>query len=161
MNYYFTGILIILMVLFALFVRPAEARNEYLNNGSNECRYGDIDLSISKRESDHDYRTYDTSDYDNNSHELRLSFRKYLGISKKHCDRQNEVQTENEILKQQIELYKVCKSINTNQDLEQFKELMIELYSNNQLFIPKGFTIEEWCEYTFSEIRLKARFPNL
>lgn len=44
---------------------------------------------------------------------------------------------------------------------EQFKELMIELYSNNQLFIPKGFTIEEWCEYTFSEIRLKARFPNL
>ena len=161
MNYYFTGILIILMVLFALFVRPAEARNEYLNNGSNECRYGDIDLSISKRESDHDYRTYDTSDYDNNSHELRLTFRKYLGISKKHCDRQNEVQTENEILKQQIELYKVCKSINTNQDLEQFKELMIELYSNNQLFIPKGFTIEEWCEYTFSEIRLKARFPNL
>ena len=124
MNYYFTGILIILMVLLALFVRPAEARNEYLNNGSNECRYGDIDLSISKRESDHDYRTYDTSDYDNNSHELRLTFRKYLGISKKHCDRQNEVQTENEILKQQIELYKVCKSINTNQDLEQFKELI-------------------------------------
>ena len=124
MNYYFTGILIILMVLFALFVTPAYPRNEYLNNGSNECRYGDIDLSISKRESDHDYRTYDSSDYDNNSHELRLTFRKYLGISKKHCDRQNEVQTENEILKQQIELYKVCKSINTNQDLEQFKELI-------------------------------------
>jgi len=124
MNYYFTGILIILMVLLALFVRPAEARNEYLNNGTNTCRYGDIDLSISKRESDHDYRTYDTSDYDNNSQELRLSFRKYLGISKKHCDRQNEVQTENEILKQQIELYKVCKSINSKQDLEQFKELI-------------------------------------
>ena len=124
MNYYFTGILIILMVLLTLFVTPAYPRNEYLNNGSNECRYGDIDLSISKRESDHDYRTYDTSDYDNNSHELRLSFRKYLGISKKHCDRQNEVQTENEILKQQIELYKVCKSINTNQDLEQFRELI-------------------------------------
>ena len=124
MNYYFTGILIILMVLLTLFVTPAYPRNEYLNNGSNECRYGDIDLSISKRESDHDYRTYDTSDYDNNSHELRLTFRKYLGISKKHCDRQNEVQTENEILKQQIELYKVCKSINTKQDLEQFKELI-------------------------------------
>ena len=121
MNYYFTGILIILMMLLALFVRPAEARNEYLNNGSNECRYGDIDLSISTRESDHDYRTYDTSDYDNNSQELRLTFRKYLGISKKHCDRQNEVQTQNEILKQQIELYKVCKSINTKQDLEQFR----------------------------------------
>lgn len=123
MNYYFTGILIILMVLLTLFVTPAYPRNEYLNNGSNECRYGDIDLSISKRESDH--RTNSISnDYDNNSHELRLNFRKYLGISKKHCDRQNEVQTENEILKQQIELYKVCKSINTKQDLEQFKELI-------------------------------------
>ena len=124
MNYYFTGLIIILMVLLTLFVTPAYPRNEYLNNGSNECRYGDIDLSITKRESDHDYRTYDTSDYDNNSHELRLSFRKYLGISKKHCDRQNQVQTENEILKQQIELYKVCKQINSKQDLKQFKELL-------------------------------------
>ena len=105
MNYYFTGILIILFLLLAIFVRPAEARNEYLNNGSNECRYGDVDLSISKRESNHDYRTYDTSDYDNDSHELRLSFKKYLGISKKHCDEQNRIRTQNETLKQQIELY--------------------------------------------------------
>ena len=112
------------MLLLAIFVRPAEARNEYLNNGSNECRYGDVDLSISKRESNHDYRTYDTSDYDNDSHELRLSFRKYLGISKKHCDQQNKIRTQNETLKQQIELYKVCKGINSNQDLPNFRELI-------------------------------------
>ena len=124
MNYYFTGILIILMVLFTLFVTPAYPRNEYLNNGSNECRYGDIDLSISKRESDHDYRTYDTSDYDNSSHELRLSFRKYLGISKRHCDEQNRIRTQNETLKQQIELYKVCKGIRTSEPLPQFAELI-------------------------------------
>ena len=124
MNYYFTGMLVILFLLLAIFVKPAHARNEYLNNGSNECRYGDVDLSISKRESDHDYRTYDTSDYDSNSHELRLSFRKYLGISKKHCDEQNRITTKNEVLKQQIELYKVCKGINTNQDLPNFKELL-------------------------------------
>ena len=124
MNYYFTGILIILFLLLAIFVRPAEARNEYLNNGSNECRYGDVDLSISKRESNHDYRTYDTSDYDNDSHELRLSFRKYLGISKKHCDQQNKIRTQNETLKQQIELYKICKGINSNQNLPNFKELI-------------------------------------
>ena len=124
MNYYFTGILIILFLLLVIFVKPGHARNEYLNNGSNECRYGDVDLSISKREREQDYHTYNSNDYDDDSHELRLSFRKYLGISKKHCDRQNEVQTENEILKQQIELYKVCKSINTKQDLEQFRELI-------------------------------------
>mgnify|MGYP005724181981 CR=1 FL=1 len=53
MNYYFTGILIILFLLLVIFVKPGHARNEYLNNGSYECRYGDVDLSISKRESDH------------------------------------------------------------------------------------------------------------
>ncbi len=120
MNYYFTGILIILMVLLALFVRPAEARNEYLNNGSNTCRSGEIDLSIERRDTDYDYS-------DSNTHEnqnLRLTFRKYLGVSKKDCEQRNEIQTQNEKLKQQIELYKVCKSINTKQDLEQFRELI-------------------------------------
>ena len=109
--------------LFIGFTNQSNARNEYLNNGSNECRYGDVDLSISKRENDH--RTNSISnDYDDNSHELRLSFRKYLGISKKHCDEQNRIRTKNETLKQQIELYKVCKGINTNQDLPNFKELL-------------------------------------
>ena len=123
MNYYFTGILIILFLLLVIFVKPGHARNEYLNNGSYECRYGDVDLSISKRESDH--RTNSISnDYDNNSHELRLNFRKYLGISKKHCDEQNRIRTQNETLKQQIELYKVCKGINSNQDLPNFRELI-------------------------------------
>ena len=123
MNYYFTGVLVILFLLLAIFVKPAHARNEYLNNGSNECKYGDVDLSISKRENDH--RTNSISnDYDDNSHELRLNFRKYLGISKTHCDEQNRIRTKNETLKQQIELYKVCKGINTNQDLPNFKELL-------------------------------------
>ena len=124
MNYYFTGLLVILFLLLVIFVEPAHARNEYLNNGSNECRYGDIDLSISKRESDH--RTNSISnDYDNNSHELRLNFRKYLGLSKKHCDEKNRISLKNEQLKQQIELYKVCKGVRTNKDpLPQFADLM-------------------------------------
>jgi hypothetical protein len=148
MNYYFTGILIILMLLLAIFVKPAHARNEYLNNGTNECRYGDIDLSISKRESDHDYRTYDTSDYDNNSQELRLSFRKYLGISKKHCDEQNRIRTKNETLKQQIELYKVCKGINTKQNLPNFKDLLdycegIKATNNTPRYNPYKSMIEK------------------
>jgi len=99
MNYYFTGMLVILFLLLAIFVKPAHARNEYLNNGSNECRYGDVDLSISKREREQDYHTYNSNDYDDNSHELRLNFRKYLGISKKHCDEQNRITTKNEVLK--------------------------------------------------------------
>jgi len=124
MNYYFTGILIILFLLLVIFVKPGHARNEYLNNGSYECRYGDVDLSISKREREQDYHTYNSNDYDDDSHELRLSFRKYLGISKKHCDEQNRIRTQNETLKQQIELYKVCKGIRTSEPLPQFAELI-------------------------------------
>ena len=136
------------MLLLAIFVKPAHARNEYLNNGTNECRYGDIDLSISKRESDHDYRTYDTSDYDNNSQELRLRFRKYLEISKKHCDEQNRIRTKNETLKQQIELYKVCKGINTKQNLPNFKDLLdycegIKATNNTPRYNPYKSMIEK------------------
>ena len=123
MNYYFTGILIILFLLLAIFVRPAEARNEYLNNGSNECRYGDVDLRIEKEDRDTNY-TYSDSDHDSENYRLSLNFRKYLGISKKHCDEQNTIRTQNETLKQQIELYKICKGINSNQNLPNFKELI-------------------------------------
>ena len=98
----------------------ANARNEYLNNGSNTCRSGEIDLSVEQRDTDYNYS-------DSNTHEnqnLRLTFRKYLGVSQKECEERNKIQTQNELLKQQIELYKVCKQINTNQNLEQFKELL-------------------------------------
>ena len=77
MNYYFTGILIILFLLLASFVRPAEARNEYLNNGSNECRYGDVDLRIEKEDRDTNY-TYSDSDHDSENYRLSLNFRKYF-----------------------------------------------------------------------------------
>ena len=36
MNYYFTGILVILFVLLC-FMQPAYPRNEYLNDGSARC----------------------------------------------------------------------------------------------------------------------------
>ena len=116
--------LLLILFLSTLFTNQSFARNEYLNNGSNECRYGDVDLSISKREREQDYHTYNSNDYDDDSHELRLSFRKYLGISKKHCDEQNRIRTQNETLKQQIELYKVCKGIRASEPLPQFAELI-------------------------------------
>ena len=47
MNYYFTGLLIILMTLLALFVKPAHSRNEYLNEYGVRC--GEVDFSITFR----------------------------------------------------------------------------------------------------------------
>ena len=55
MNYYFTGILVVLLCLLA-WVGPAYPRNEYLNSYPNECRTGEVDVSVSRR--DYDYNNY-------------------------------------------------------------------------------------------------------
>jgi hypothetical protein len=104
---------LLLSIAFVMaFATMAEARNEYLNNGSQACRYGDVSASIQGEDNNNDYRqpafpnnNYD-SDGDNYRFELRIS--KFLGISKRDCDRQNKILLENEELKQQLELLKVC-----------------------------------------------------
>ena len=94
--------LLLSIALLMAFTTIAEARNEYLNNGSQACRYGDVSASIQGEDNNTDYRqpafpnnNYD-SDGDNYRFELRIS--KYLGISKRDCDRQNAIMLENEEL---------------------------------------------------------------
>ena len=108
MNYYFTGILIILMVLLALFVKPAHARNEYLNEYGVRC--GEVDLRVEQRNRDQDYRTSNSSDYDDDSQNFSITFRKYLGTDCK-------TSKENVAIKQQLELMKMCGRVNSNPSL--------------------------------------------
>ena len=110
MNYYFTGILIILMTLLAFCVTPAYPRNEYLNSYPNECRTGEVDVSVSNR--DYDYDNYDNSWNESNSQEVRRTFRKYLGTDCK-------TSKENAQIKQQLELMKMCNKVNKNPSLAQ------------------------------------------
>ena len=66
MNYYFTGVLIVLLSLLAFCVKPGHARNDYLNDGTNSCSTGSFDISVEQRDSDNSYRHYsNTNDYDN------------------------------------------------------------------------------------------------
>ena len=106
MNYYFTGILIVMLTLLAFCAGPAYPRNEYLNDGSARC--GEVDVSVSNR--DYDYDNYDNSWNESNSQELRLSFRKYLGTDCK-------TSKENAAIKQQLELMKMCNKVNRNPSL--------------------------------------------
>jgi hypothetical protein len=100
--------LALLVLLIVSFTSKAEARNEYLNNGSNDCRYGDMDISVENYRGNTDY-IYGDSDYESDNYNVRLTFRKYLGISKKDCEERNEITLENENLKQELEMLKVCQ----------------------------------------------------
>ena len=118
MNYYFTGILIIFMTILAFCAPPAHARNEYLNEYGVRC--GEVDFRVEQRNRDTDYRTSNTSDYDNDEQNFSITFRKYLGTDCK-------TSKENVQIKQQLELMKMCGRVNSNPSLalnENFKLLV-------------------------------------
>ncbi len=108
MNYYFTGALIVLLTLLAFCVNPAYPRNEYLNEYGVRC--GEVDFRVEQRNRDTDYRTSNTSDYDDDSQNFSITFRKYLGTDCK-------TSKENVAIKQQLELMKMCGRVNSNPSL--------------------------------------------
>ena len=114
MNYYFTGIIILMLTALAFCTTPAYPRNEYLNSYPNECRTGEVDLSVSARQ--YDYDNYDSSWNQSDSQDVRLTFRKYLGNLQ--CNERNNLALENEKLRQQLELMKMCNKVNRNPTLK-------------------------------------------
>ena len=130
MNYYFTGILILMLTALAFCATPAYPRNEYLNDGNTRC--GEVDLSVSNR--DYDYDNYDNSWNESNSQELRLTFRKYLGTDCK-------TSKENAQLKQQLELMKMCNKVNRNPSLAQNKNFAL-LVSKCRGVVPEVDEVE-------------------
>ena len=120
MDYRFTALLIIMFTLLTLFAKPAYPRNEYLNNGTNTCRTGEVDVRVETENRDNDYRHNSSSNnYDSNNDNDRLSvtYRHYIGTA---CTKEfKQVQQENMELKQQLELMKMCGRVNNNPSLAQ------------------------------------------
>jgi len=108
MDYKFTAILILMLTALAFFAEPAYPRNEYLNEYGVRC--GEIDFRIEERNRDTDYRTSNSSDYDNDEQNFSITFRKYLGTDCK-------TSKENVAIKQQLELMKMCGRVNSNPSL--------------------------------------------
>ena len=108
MDYRFTAVLIIMLTLLALFGGPAHSKNEYLHDNFRDCRTGEIDLSVERRDTDYNYSDNSTHENEN----FKLTFRKYLGAA---CtDEYKKLQMENMQLKQLMELMKKCDKINKN-----------------------------------------------
>ena len=107
MNYYFTGALVILFVVLC-FMQPAYPRNEYLNEYGVRC--GEMEFRVEDRNNEQDYHTYNSNDYDNDSQNFSITYRKYLGTDCK-------TSKENVAIKQQLELMKMCGRVNSNPSL--------------------------------------------
>ncbi len=108
MNYYFTGLLILALTMLALLVEPAYPRNEYLNEYGVRC--GEMEFRVEDRNNEQDYHTGNSNDYDNDSQNFSITYRKYLGTDCK-------TSKENVAIKQQLELMKMCGRVNSNPSL--------------------------------------------
>ncbi len=112
MDYRFTAVLIIMIILLALFGGPAHPRNEYLNEYGVRC--GEFEVSTERRDTDYNYS-------DSNTHEdeyVRFTYRKYLGTDCK-------TSKENVAIKQQLELMKMCGRVNANPTLKHNPEFSL------------------------------------
>ena len=130
MNYYFTGVLIILLCLLA-WMGPAYPRNEYLNDGNARC--GEFETRIEAEDRQTDYNS-SSSDYESDNYRLTFSFRKYLGTDCK-------TSKENAQLKQQLELMKMCNKVNRNSSLAQNENFAL-LVSKCRGVVPQVDEIE-------------------
>ena len=108
MNYKFTALLVVMMTLLALFGGPAHSRNEYLQNSDERC--GEFETRVTQSVSEDQQLQALDRNFNNGSRYLSLTYRKYLGVDCKSGK-------ENRMLKQQLELMKMCGRVNSNPSL--------------------------------------------
>tara|TARA_R100000008_G_scaffold67995_1_gene45148 strand:+ start:341 stop:868 length:528 start_codon:yes stop_codon:yes gene_type:complete len=114
------------ILLFLFVVTSAQARNEYLNNGTNTCAQGSFDVSIEQREDQYNYNHYSPSNnYENTEDDrsVRLTWRKYLGTA---CTDEFIAEQEKQMkIKTQLEVIKECKRVpRINPPPPEFAELI-------------------------------------
>ena len=113
-------------IFIALFSTTAQARNEYLQNGTNTCSQGSFDVSIEQRDDQYNYNhnspsnNYEGTDDDRM---LRFTYRKYLGSA---CTDEFIAEQEKQMkIKTQLEVIKECKRVpRINPPPPEFAELI-------------------------------------
>ena len=114
-------------ILFFLSVATSvQARNEYLNNGTNTCSQGSFDVSIEQRDDTYNYNHNNpSSNYQGTDDDrmLRFTWRKYLGSA---CTDEFIAEQEKQMkIKTQLEVIKECKRVpRINPPPPEFAELI-------------------------------------
>ncbi len=114
------------IIFFLFVVTSAQARNEYLNNGTNTCAQGSFDVSIEQRDDQYNYNHYSPSNnYEGTDDDRRVTFtwRKYLGTA---CTDEFIAEQEKQMkIKTQLEVIKECKRVpRINPPPPEFAELI-------------------------------------
>ena len=110
-----------LLIVMLLFVSPAFAQNEYLNNGSGHCSSATLEPYVEQRWGTNNPTGTSTSGYNDDNTTVGIRLRIELGTT---CTKEfKETLMTNERLKQQLELLKLCARYQ-NLDLgSQFKDV--------------------------------------
>jgi hypothetical protein len=114
------------IIFFLFVVTSAQARNEYLQNGTNTCSQGSFDVSIEQRDDTYNYNHYNpSSNYEGTDDDrmLRFTWRKYLGSA---CTDEFIAEQEKQMkIKTQLEVIKECKRVpRINPPPPEFAELI-------------------------------------
>ena len=102
-------VLVIIIAALALWTKPAKAANEYLNSGGSHCETATLEPYIELTDEDGNSVNSDNS-YNNTSNRdsVRVGIRLRIALGSTCTKKFKETMMRNELLKQQLEMLKLC-----------------------------------------------------
>ena len=103
-------VLVIIIAALALWTRPASAANEYLQYGGGHCQSATLEPYIEKSIEDSLSINGGDSSYNNNSdrNSMRFGLRLSIPLGSTCTKKYKRTMMTNELLKQQLEMLKLC-----------------------------------------------------
>jgi len=124
-KYMYFGILIVVAVVMAFWSKSAKAANEYLQYGGGHCQSATLEPYIEKTIEDSLSINGGDSSYNNNSDRdsLRFGLRLSIPLGSTCTKKYKRTMMTNELLKQQLEMLKLCARYQGLELGEEFAEV--------------------------------------
>ena len=116
----FTYLLLALLILFAISIRPADARNDYLSN-DNHCQGPTLEPYMEYSKQDNTGTGTSNSGYEDDRGTVGVRLRIPLTST---CSKEyRKVFNENALIRQQLEMLKMCSRYKNLELPDEFKEI--------------------------------------